>query len=128
MTVLDGALAGILIVIASFWASYLVARLWQQSLYDDAHVAIEAASAKGLPLRRPGLRSRLVCEGMLDGERVRIEWRGGVQGARTVLIRGRERTRVPLVVDGASLETLLTTRLQGTTSGMQEGRKAGTTL
>ena len=107
MTVVSGALAGVLLLVLGFWASYAVARLWQISLYEEAEPAIVAAVARGLALRPTGFAARIVCEGELDDKHVRVEWRGGALGARTIVERGGERTRLELVRDGAALEAAL---------------------
>jgi hypothetical protein len=106
--VVSGALAGVLLLVLGFWAGYAVARLWQISLYEEAEPAIAAAVARGLAVRRPGFASRIVCEGVLDGEKVRVEWRGGALGARTIVVRGGKRARLAFVRDRAALEQALT--------------------
>ena len=103
----SGALAGVLLLVFGFWAGYAVARLWQISLYEEAEPAIAAARARGLRVRSPGFASRIVCEGVLDGDKVRVEWRGGVLGARTIVVRGKKRARRDFVRDGAALEEAL---------------------
>ena len=103
----SGALAGVLLLVLGFWAGYAVARLWQISLYEEAGAAIAAAVARGLVVRRPGFASRIVCEGVLDGAKVRVEWRGGVLGARTIVVRGGKHARVPFVRDRPALEAAL---------------------
>jgi hypothetical protein len=105
--VVSGALAGVVLLVLGFWAGYAVARLWQISLYEEAEAAIAAAEARGLVVRRPGFASRIVCEGVLDGENVRVEWRGGALGARTIVVRGKKRARVDFVRDRAALEQAL---------------------
>jgi len=107
VTVVSGALAGVLLLVLGFWAGYAVARLWQISLYEEAEPAIAAAVARGLSIRPTGFASRIVCSGALGGEQVRVEWRGGVLGARTIVVRGGKRSRVDFVRDGAALEQAL---------------------
>ncbi len=99
MTVVSGALAGVLLLVLGLWASYAVARLWQISLYEEAEPAIAAAVARGLAVRPPGFAARIVCEGTLHDQKVRVEWRGGVLGARTIVVRGGKRARVTFVRD-----------------------------
>ena len=107
MTVVSGALAGVLLLVLGFWAGYAVARLWQVSLYEEAEPAIAAAVARGLVVRPTGFAARIVCEGSFGDQKVRVEWRGGAFGARTIVVRGGKRTRVELVRDGAALEAAL---------------------
>lgn len=107
MTVVSGALAGVLLLVLGFWAGYAVARLWQISLYEEAEPAITAAVARGLSIRPTGFASRIVCAGALGGEKVRVEWRGGVLGARTIVVRGGKRSRVDFIRDPAALEQAL---------------------
>jgi hypothetical protein len=107
VTVVSGALAGVLLLVLGFWAGYAVARLWQLSLYEEAEAAIAAAVARGLSLRPTGFTARIVCSGALGGEKVRVEWRGGVLGARTIVVRNGRRTRIELARDTAALERAL---------------------
>jgi hypothetical protein len=107
VTVVSGALAGVFLLVLGFWAGYAVARLWQISLYQEAEPAIAAAVARGLSIRPTGFASRIVCAGALGGENVRVEWRGGVLGARTIVVRGGKRSRLELVRDPKALEQAL---------------------
>ena len=89
------------------WAVYLFNRLWQQSLQEDAAAAIAAATDRGLTLTEPGYRPRLVAEGVLDGRAVRLEWRGGAMGGRTLLtVDGEGRWRA-LITDAEELQVAL---------------------
>ena len=103
----SGALAGVLLLVLGFWAGYAVARLWQISLYEEAEPAITAAVARGLSIRPTGFTARVVCAGAIGGEKVRVEWRGGVLGARTIVVRRGKRSRVDFVRDSASLDAAL---------------------
>jgi hypothetical protein len=107
VTVVSGALAGVLLLVLGFWGAYAVARLWQISLYEDAEPAIAAAVARGLSIRPGGFTARVVCSGALGGEQVRVEWRGGVRGARTIVVRGKKRARIDFVRDPAGLDAAL---------------------
>ena len=107
MTVVSGALAGILLLVLGFWAGYAVARLWQISLYEEAEPAIAAAVARGLSIRPTGFTARIVCSGALGGEKVRVEWRGGVLGARTIVVKNGRRAQMELARDPAALERAL---------------------
>jgi hypothetical protein len=107
VTVVSGALAGVLLLVLGFWAGYAVARLWQLSLYEEAETAIAAAVARGLSIQPTGFTARIVCAGALGGEKVRVEWRGGVLGARTIVVRNGRRTRIEFARDTAALERAL---------------------
>lgn len=107
-TVLNAELSGILLLVATLWAVVLFNRLWQASLRRDAAEAIAAAQERGLELESPGVRAQLAAVGSVGSERVRVVWRGGWLGARTILRRGSRRQRMPLVRTAAELEALLT--------------------
>ena len=49
----------------------------------------------------------MVAVGTVAGQPVRVEWRGGVQGAHTLLVRAGQRQVVPLVTSDAALRALL---------------------
>lgn len=97
LTILNGILTGVLLLIAGLWGWVLFNRLWQSSLRADAAAGVQAAQDLGLVLRPPGVRARLVARGQVDGREVRIEWRGGVRGARSVVFLADTRTTVPLI-------------------------------
>jgi hypothetical protein len=105
--VVSAALAGVLLLVIGLWGSYAIARLWQLSLYEEAQPAIESAIAKGLAIRPTGFGARIVCEGTLGRERVRVEWRGGMFGARTVIVRDGRHARLTFVKDPAELDAAL---------------------
>lgn len=97
LTITNSVLSGMLLVVAALWGLYLVNRLWQGSLAADAEAGIEAASLRGLALQPAGLRARLVAAGELDGQEVRIEWRGGLRGNHSVIRWADRFSRLPLI-------------------------------
>lgn len=106
-TVLNAELSGILLALATLWAVVLFNRLWQASLRRDAEEAIAAAQERGLQLEPPGLRAQLAAVGNVGSEPVRVVWRGGWLGARTILRCGSDRQRLPLLRTAAELEAAL---------------------
>ena len=107
---LNSALSGFLILIGATWGVYLFNRLWQQSLHELASGAIEAAAVRGLVVAEPGLSARVVAQGVIDGRKVRLEWRGGFLGPRSrVVIDGVGRWG-ELIADADTLESALRER------------------
>jgi len=85
----------------------VINRLWQQSLAEAAAGALAEAVALGLELRPPELGAGLVAEGKLEGQDLRLEWRGGLTGERCVLRLGRTTRELPLLRDGPALRAAL---------------------
>jgi hypothetical protein len=106
-SIANSALVGLLVLVVGLWGLYLVNRLWQLSLAEQCAAAIDAAGARGLALRRGGLRARIVAVGTVGAERVRVEWRGGVLGTRSVVIRADLIARGPLIESEAALDDAL---------------------
>ena len=106
-TVLNGALAGLIVAIAAVWGTYVINRLWQAYLAETVADAIDEAQRLGLPLVEPRYGARQAVEGRLDGRPVRVEWRGGLLGEYTVFIEGKQSRAVPLIRDGAALREAL---------------------
>ena len=106
-TSVHSALAGLTVLLLSFWASYMLARLWQLSLSDDASEAIEHAKSLGLSLRPAGLRARVVVKGRWGATDAVITWKGGAFGERTVLMLGDRVRRMPMIRSGEELESTL---------------------
>ena len=104
LTITNSVLSGLLLVVAALWCLYLVNRLWQGSLARDAEPGIEAAALRGLVLQPAGLRARLVASGELDGEVLRVEWRGGLRGTHSVIRWADRFSRVPLIDSEDALE------------------------
>ena len=100
-------LAGVLLMLCAFWAHALLARLWQGTLLEAARSGIAAAEAAGLGVRLSGTRARLIAEGTVGGRPVRVEWRGGALGLRSV-VRDQAGERVlPLLDTPESVEVAL---------------------
>ena len=108
-SVVNSIMSGVLVAIAAGWAMVVFNRLWQRSLRDDAGAAIQAAQELGFRVHPGGLRARVVAEGSVGSEPVRVEWRGGWRGPHTVMMRGDQFHRVDLVTDGVGLELLMQT-------------------
>lgn len=107
VTIANSVLSGFLLVVAALWGLYLVNRLWQGSLANDAEAGIAAAADRGLPLVPAGLRARLVARGQVDGQDVRVEWRGGMRGAHSVVVFADRFARVPLIDSAEALDASL---------------------
>ncbi|MEL6347709.1 MAG: hypothetical protein AAFV53_31680 [Myxococcota bacterium] len=100
---LNSALTGFIVALISLWAVYFFHRLWQQSLREDAADAIAAARDLGLSPWGSTYWPRVVLEGSLDGRAVRVEWRGGVLGARSRVTIDGQTQHLPLVVTAEAL-------------------------
>ena len=107
VTMVNSALAALLVLVGAVWALYLLHRLWQTSLAEEAAGALDEAVARGLVLHPPGFSPRLVVTGEVGGQPARLEWRGGVWGARTRVRVGSRRETVPLITDAAGLAAAL---------------------
>lgn len=108
VSVLTGALAGGLVLLAALWAFYLVNWLWQGSLRDENRSAVDLAVGDlGLRLQAPGLRARIVAAGVYEGRPLRVEWRGGLQGAHCRVQWGAQRWEGAALPDGAALRAVL---------------------
>ncbi len=107
LTITNSVLSGFMLLVAALWGLYLVNRLWQGSLANDAAAGIAAAAGLGLRLVPAGLRARLVARGIVDGEDVRVEWRGGLRGAHSVVFVADRFSRVPLIDSAAALDATL---------------------
>jgi hypothetical protein len=107
VTMVNSALAALLVLVGAVWGLYLMHRLWQTSLAEESAGALDAAAALGLVVHPPGFTPRLVATGDLGGQPVRVEWRGGVLGARTRVRVGGYRQTLPLVTDAEGLAAAL---------------------
>jgi hypothetical protein len=107
LTITNSVLSGLLLVVAALWGLYLVNRLWQGSLAADAAAGISAAGERGLALVPAGLRARLVARGQVEGQDVRVEWRGGLRGAHSVVVFADRFARVPLIDSAEALDASL---------------------
>jgi len=106
-SVVNSVMSGVLVGIAAAWAMVVFNRLWQRSLQTEASGAIEAARERGFKVQTEGLRARVVADGAVGSEPVRVEWRGGWRGPHTVLVRGDTFERTALVTDAAGLDALV---------------------
>jgi hypothetical protein len=102
-SVTNSILSGLLLAVLAAWAMVVFNRLWQSSIRVDAADAIAGASAGGLEVLPDGLRARVVAEGSVGSERVRVEWRGGWQGSETLILRGDSCQRMALVASASEL-------------------------
>jgi hypothetical protein len=107
VTVINGGLAGVLVILAAVWGWYVRNRLWQQSIVEDAAEAIEGAVQMGLILNPLGYGARVVAAGVLSGKEVKLVWSGGIWGARTRLYVDDAIWKVPFCTGLRALETLL---------------------
>ena len=107
LSVTNGVLSGLIVLIGALWALYAFQRLWQQSLAEDAAGGLAAARARGWTLKPVGLRARLVVEGAIGSQPVRIEWRGGLMGARSHVVLADVVARVPLITSEEELDRAL---------------------
>jgi hypothetical protein len=95
------------VLLAALWTYYVLNRLWQQSLAEEAAGALAEASALGLDVRPPALGACLVAVGQIEGQDLRLEWRGGLYGERSVLRLGQSTRDLPLLRDAAALRAAL---------------------
>ncbi|MCB9781099.1 MAG: hypothetical protein H6742_21210 [Alphaproteobacteria bacterium] len=102
MSVIGGLLSLVLVL----WAWYFFQALQRAWLVEQAHDAIAAAQDAGLALKPTGFRARLVAVGTIDGRPVRVEWRTGVLGPRSV-VRGNSTRRLPLITSPGELQQAL---------------------
>lgn len=108
MTVIHSVLAGLLLIVAGWWALVAFNRLQQQWLLGAAGSAMARAEARGLVLQPLGFRARVVARGPgRSGAAIVVQWRTGLLGPRTVVRTSAGRRRLPLVADGAALDRLL---------------------
>lgn len=100
-------LSGVLIAIVAVWGWYVFHQLWVETIEERATDGLAAAEAAGLSLQPAAFRARRVATGQGPQGRVRVEWRGGLLGLRSVVWVGRRRRTVPLITDAAALAEAL---------------------
>ncbi|MBL8617266.1 MAG: hypothetical protein JNM72_16775 [Deltaproteobacteria bacterium] len=110
VTILSSALSGLIILALGLYGWAWFNRLWHGTLRDLAAPAMAAAEARGLRLRPPGLRARLVAEGNLGSQSVRIEWRGGAFGEQSRVYLGDLVDDLPLICSAEALDAALRPR------------------
>lgn len=104
---INGVLSGLLIAISTVWAWYVFHRLWVETIEDRAQGGISAAVAAGLVLQPAAFRARRVATGHSPQGPVRVEWRGGLLGLRSVVWVGGRRRALPLITDSHALAAAL---------------------
>ena len=104
---IHSGLSGMILVGLAFWSAYMLTRLWQRSLAEDALGAIQYSESQGLKMRPAGLSPRVSMCGDIDGFRVEVIWCGGVLGHRmSVEVDGRI-YRAPFMSSASELEACL---------------------
>ena len=93
--------------IAAIWCFYALNRLWQQHFNEVAAGALAEAGRLGLTLKDPRFGAVQVFEGAIDGRALRVEWRGGLLGERTVLTVAGKRRILPLIRSADELRALV---------------------
>lgn len=106
-SVTNSILSGVLLAVMAGWAMVVFNRLWQGTLRSDAAEALEHARTRGLTVLPSGLRARVVAEGAVGSERVRLEWRGGWRGPHTVIQRGDRFRYLDLLTTADDLDSAL---------------------
>jgi len=106
-TSINSVLSGLILLLMAFWASYLLARLWQRSLAEELAEVISHARSLGLRLAPAGIRTRVEMRGFWDNTDAAITWKGGMLGERTVVTMGDRIRRLPLITRAEQLDTVL---------------------
>lgn len=107
VTVIHSVMSGLLLTVVAAWAWYGMIRLHQGWLLAQVEGALERAEQRGLVLSPLGLRARLVVRPADDAPTVRIEWRTGVLGPRTLVRSSAGTRRLPLVRTADELDQAL---------------------
>lgn len=107
VTILSSALSGLIILALALYGWAWFNRLWHGSLRALAGPALAAAEARGLRLRPPGLRARLVAVGNIGSQSVRVEWIGGARGERSRVYLGDLVEDLPLITTDEALTAAL---------------------
>jgi hypothetical protein len=110
VTILSSALSGLIILAIGLYGWAWFNRLWHGTLRELAAPAIAAAAARGLRLRPPGVRARIVAEGNLGSQSVRVEWRGGAFGEQSRVYLCDLVDELPLICTPEELEAALRPR------------------
>ena len=115
---IHSGLSGLILTGLAFWASYMLIRLWQRSLAEDAAEAIRHAESLGLVMLAAGFSSRVIMQGQIDGLSVEVIWCGGALGPRTVVeVEGRIH-RGPFVASEVELRNRLSEVLGASGTGL----------
>jgi hypothetical protein len=105
--VVQGVLSGIAVCGLTVLAVYMMNRLWQRSLMEDAAPAMGAAAALGLVFEPLGYGPRVRAVGVWAGEPVVVTWSGGVFGSRTLLSHAGQRSVHRLISSEIEMRRLL---------------------
>ncbi|HCH62165.1 MAG: hypothetical protein CL927_18695 [Deltaproteobacteria bacterium] len=106
-SVTNSLLSGLLIAVLAAWAMVMFNRLWQSTLRSRAAPALAHAQTRGMTVHPDGTRARVVAEGSIGSEPIRIEWRGGVTGLHVILLLGDRILRLPFIEDPLAFEEAL---------------------
>ncbi len=104
---MQSVLAGLAVLVLAVGAKYVLNRLWQNSLALDAEDAIQAALDMGFEVLPLGYGPQIRALGTIDGQPVRISWRGGVFGTRTQVQVGDQITETSLVVSKSQMHAIM---------------------
>jgi hypothetical protein len=103
----QSVLAGLAVLVLAVGAKYVLNRLWQNSLADDASNAIQAAIDLGLKVCPLGYGAQIRAVGTVDGQSVEVMWLGGALGSRTEILIGDQKTSMALVTTKDQLHDLV---------------------
>ena len=104
---MQSVLAGMAVLVLAVGAKYVLNRLWQNSLAEDASNAIQAAIDLGLKVCPLGYGSRIRAVGTVGGRTVEVTWLGGALGSRTEILIGDQKTNTALVTTKDALHRLV---------------------
>lgn len=100
-------MAGLLLSVLGLWAWLAFVRLQQRWLLSQCDGALNAVEQLGLTVAPTGLRSRLIARGAVGDGRLRVDWRTGLLGPRTVIIGPDGVVRLPLLRTAQALQQAL---------------------
>jgi len=103
----QSALAGFVVLVLAGGVKCVFNRLWQKTLLVTASDALNGAARLGLSVQPLGLGPIVVARGHVDGQPVRIEWRGGWKGETTHLRKDRKTHQIRLIRSREQLEIAL---------------------
>jgi len=103
----QSALGGFAILVLAVMAKYVMNRLWQKTLLASAADALASAESHGLVVHRLGFGPCVRATGVVAGQTVAIEWRGGIRGEISRCRLGGRRMTVPLIRTSRDLACVL---------------------
>ena len=106
---MQSILAGLAVLVLAAGAKYVLNRLWQGSLAEDADDAIQAAVDMGFKIMPLGFGPRIVAQGTINSVSVQVTWSGGLFGARSQVRFGDRLVDLPLITTEDALETVFGT-------------------